>query len=770
VQIGPYTTLCELGRGGQGVVFRCRAPDGRDVAVKVLHRATPGGLARFERERRLLASLGEDAGFVPVLDTGETPGAPFFVMPFLEGGTLRARLKKGRLGVDETIALGARLASALGLAHGQGIVHRDLKPENVLFSREGVAFVSDLGLAKHFLPNDESVPLSQTGDFRGSPGYMAPEQAHDAKRAGPEADVFAIGAILYECLTGEPPFRANSVLALLAKMESETPRDVRQFRRETPDWLAGAVLKALAREPEDRFPDGAALAQALAPKARERSSAGLAAIVAAGLIALGTALGFGIATFRGATKPEATPSSPRPSDRPSRAELDPAALLAGSALVTSRELPMKAILAAPDALRRELVSGVLKRAIVYSVADARALESKDPGLAETSSVLGIALIAQGNADDRPKGKELILRSASHFYILSRTAEAIDRVDAALGRFAVKEVVRRPGNQDARGRTAPRGELAPLREILHDLPRDLALAVLEPLLGPATAPAGRADAVEKDPQGKSQFIQYHFDAIEELDDDHFVEGHTWDLADLSPRFALRLRVHRASKGKEAERMFPDITSLARKVAPEDPELACFALDKALYACMESAYPGDRASFDLDMATLTRIAAQASPDRNPTPREVARVTALYTLGWCTSEVIRGPRPPPRELVIEGLAAARHIRNGNRFTRFALETGIALGDADREFMKPWLTPAQSAEVDRLRGEPRTKCLEWFRNRDPSTWGPVDYAVLAMIEADAGNFPLARELLQHTDNSPIVQRFHRGAVSRYIEEKERR
>src|SRR5262249_13501635 len=138
MDVGGYEVTSELGRGGMGVVLRARSPDGKDVALKVLHAAdSKSALARFERERRLLATLGEEGGFVPLLDAGDSPRGPFIVMPLLPGGTLRDRLERGPLAVEDAVALFVALASALGRAHALGIVHRDLKPENVLFTAEG---------------------------------------------------------------------------------------------------------------------------------------------------------------------------------------------------------------------------------------------------------------------------------------------------------------------------------------------------------------------------------------------------------------------------------------------------------------------------------------------------------------------------------------------------------------------------------------------------------------------------------------------------------
>src|SRR5579871_5573167 len=267
MRIGPYETVSELGRGGMGVVYRARSKDGRDVALKLLVAAHPDALSRFERETRLQELLSEKEGLVPLLDRGSSPQGPYVVMPLLEGGTLQDRIKRGPLEVEETRALGERLASTLGKAHARGIVHRDLKPANVLFDGEGRAFIADLGLAKHFrhdLPGaSQSRSLTHGGSSAGTIGYMAPEQLNDAKTVGPAADVFALGAILHECLSGERAFPGRGLLEYVKSVERGEVPDLHAVREEVPERLAKVVKQALEYAPADRFEGGEALARAL---------------------------------------------------------------------------------------------------------------------------------------------------------------------------------------------------------------------------------------------------------------------------------------------------------------------------------------------------------------------------------------------------------------------------------------------------------------------------------------------------------------------------
>ncbi len=292
MRLGSYELTGSLGRGGMGTVFRAHAPDGRAVAVKLLARRDDASLARFDRERRLLAGFTARDGFVPLLDAGTSSEGAWLAMPLLEGGTLRERLRRGPLGLEETIALGRALAAALGRAHARGIVHRDVKPENVLFDGEGHPLLADLGLAKHFAPlasgASQSVDLSLAGELRGTAGYMAPEQMEDASAVGPAADVFALGVVLYECLAGESPFVGVSSVDALTKAVRGDFQPLEEKREDAPPWLVAVVERSLSRRPEQRHADGAALARALAAPGRPGGRRSVAIAVALLVLAGGS--------------------------------------------------------------------------------------------------------------------------------------------------------------------------------------------------------------------------------------------------------------------------------------------------------------------------------------------------------------------------------------------------------------------------------------------------------------------------------------------------
>src|SRR5262249_36600268 len=223
-QVPGYEVQGELGRGGMGVVYRAwHLRLGRAVALKMLLAgpcARPEELERFRREAQAVAAL-RHANIVQVYDVGDVEGRPFFTMEFVEGGNLAQQIQGVPQPARQAAALVATLADAVHAAHQSGIVHRDLKPGNILISRDGTPKVTDFGLARR-LEGDGGLTLS--GVPVGTPSYMAPEQARADKGAvGPATDVYALGAILYELLTGRPPFKADSATATLQQVVTDDP-------------------------------------------------------------------------------------------------------------------------------------------------------------------------------------------------------------------------------------------------------------------------------------------------------------------------------------------------------------------------------------------------------------------------------------------------------------------------------------------------------------------------------------------------------------------
>ncbi len=343
VKLGEYELTAEIGRGGMGTVFRGRGPDGAVVAVKLMHNPNArSALARFDRERRLMTALDEKKGFVPLLDAGESPSGPYLVMPLVTGGTLRERLRRGPLPVAEVVGLAETLARSLAEAHALGIVHRDLKPENMIFTADGRPLIADLGLAKHFAfdapGSSQSVAITKSGQVVGTMGYSPIEQMRDAGDATPASDVFSLGVVLYECLTGERPFRAENVVDLLGAVEAGTFTPVLRHRPDVPPALAALVERALSREMEKRPADASAFLAALAATraAGERSTSRMA--VAA--LSLLVALGGGALILRGALSVKAplpSPVTPPPVSPPPAATTSATAVPAKTAARKLRE-------------------------------------------------------------------------------------------------------------------------------------------------------------------------------------------------------------------------------------------------------------------------------------------------------------------------------------------------------------------------------------------------------------------------------------------------
>jgi serine/threonine-protein kinase len=262
-----YVIERELGRGGMATVYLAQdLRHERPVALKVLHPelASTLGPERFQREIHFAARL-QHPHILTVLDSGEAAGQLWFTMPFVEGESLRDRLRRERqLPVDDALRIATEAARGLDYAHQHGIVHRDIKPENILLTRDGSTLVADFGVARALGGNDG---LTQTGFAVGTPAYMSPEQAAGDKAIDARTDVYSLAAVLYEMLAGESPYTGPSAQAIVAKRLSEPPPSVRGVRASVPENVDAAIRKALAPVAADRFSTAGQFAQALQPAA-----------------------------------------------------------------------------------------------------------------------------------------------------------------------------------------------------------------------------------------------------------------------------------------------------------------------------------------------------------------------------------------------------------------------------------------------------------------------------------------------------------------------
>ncbi len=260
-----YVIERELGRGGMAVVFLAHdIRHDRPVAIKVF-RSDVGdapGAERFQREIRLLARL-QHPHILPLYDSGTTGETSYFVSPYVEGETLRARLKREhQLPIDEAVRVAIEVASALDFAHVREVIHRDIKPENILL-HDGHAIVADFGIARA-MRRSGTEWTTAAGMTVGSPAYMSPEQASGDREIDGRADVYSLACVLYEMLASEPPFTARAAHMIIAAKLSSTPRPVRDLRRAVPAALDAALAKALARNANDRFASARAFGVALA--------------------------------------------------------------------------------------------------------------------------------------------------------------------------------------------------------------------------------------------------------------------------------------------------------------------------------------------------------------------------------------------------------------------------------------------------------------------------------------------------------------------------
>ena len=260
-RLGQYQIAGVLGRGGMATVYRAHQERlGRDVALKVLRASPdPQAAARFEREARAVASLSHP-NILPVYDYGEEGELLYIVMQLIEGGrTLATRVAEGPMAPAEAVELLCRVLDALGYAHGRGVIHRDIKPANILLPQPDWPLLGDFGIAQSLA---ELTQLTVPGEILGTPSYMAPERA-TGQPSDARADLYAVGALLYELLTGRAPFEGDSAMAVLIQHVQDAPLPPSQLVSGIPPALERVALKALEKDPGRRYQSAAELAAAL---------------------------------------------------------------------------------------------------------------------------------------------------------------------------------------------------------------------------------------------------------------------------------------------------------------------------------------------------------------------------------------------------------------------------------------------------------------------------------------------------------------------------
>ncbi len=263
-QVGDFLLTKKLGEGGMGAVYRARQLSmERDVALKVLPKylaKDPSYVERFYREARASARL-DHPNIVRGIAVGEDKGYHYFAMEFVDGESCDKLLKsRGRLGVGDAVRIALDVARALGHAHAKGLVHRDIKPENIMITQDGVVKLADLGLAK---ASDEVSSLTKTGSGFGTPYYMPPEQARNAKYVDNRSDIYALGATLYHLITGQVPFTGETAIEVLTAKEEDRHTPARRLAADVPETLDLAIDKMMARDPRARYQTAAEVIAAL---------------------------------------------------------------------------------------------------------------------------------------------------------------------------------------------------------------------------------------------------------------------------------------------------------------------------------------------------------------------------------------------------------------------------------------------------------------------------------------------------------------------------
>lgn len=263
-RLGQYEIIEEIGKGGMATVYRAYQPNtDRFVAVKVIHKAIAAdesAMERFQREAKLVTRL-EHPHLLPVYDYDAHNETPYIVMRYLDGGTLKDVLDKGKLPLEEVAYMMRQIASALDYAHRQGVIHRDIKPSNIMIDQDGNAFLTDFGIARITQAGSEG--LTQTGFAVGTPGYMAPEQGLGMHNIDAHADIYALGVTIFQMLTGQMPYPADTPMAVILRhIQDPIPR-ISELENSIPPEVDEIIMKALAKKPEERYETAGDIADAL---------------------------------------------------------------------------------------------------------------------------------------------------------------------------------------------------------------------------------------------------------------------------------------------------------------------------------------------------------------------------------------------------------------------------------------------------------------------------------------------------------------------------
>jgi len=261
-----YTVITSVGRGGNATLFGAYDQQGRKVAIKVLHPELTVSVAadRFLREIRYASQL-DHPHIAPLLEFGETDYLLWFVMPFVAGETLRQVMRRERLlPIDRAVRIAADVLEALTHAHERGLAHRDIKPDNIVCSADTGAILVDFGIARAIASSGED-RVTRSGFVVGTEEYMSPEQAGGSPDIDGRTDLYSLGVVLFESLTGRPPFAAASAAAVLDMQQHAPPPDLRKLRRDVPRALSDAVMKSLAKAREARWQTASEMRRALLP-------------------------------------------------------------------------------------------------------------------------------------------------------------------------------------------------------------------------------------------------------------------------------------------------------------------------------------------------------------------------------------------------------------------------------------------------------------------------------------------------------------------------